>query len=364
MVEEWLRQLIEFRTVSGKKEEMRRLYEWVLKRVEGYGLKVERVEKEGVESLILATKSLKRPKVLLQAHVDVVPAGEVMFHPRVEEGRLYGRGANDMKHAVAVYLSLLEKWHRKGVLGGMNVGVMLTSDEEVGGFKGVGYLVERGYGGEVVFLPDGGDNWGVVLEEKGVYHFKLKAKGKAAHGSRVWQGENAGDKLIRVYERLRRNFECSDPENHWHHTLNLGKMEGGDATNKVMEEAVFYLDLRHTAAVRKEEIEKMIREAIGDEGGVEVEESVYGSPLFVDKENKYVRLWTQVLEQRGIKWHYHRGHGASDGRFFSAKGMPVVMSKMACGGLHTEEEWVDLESLREFEECLDRWVKQAHLNFV
>ncbi len=357
-----LEKLVAFKTIAGRDDEVRKLFDFVVFKLRVLGLKYKRYKRNGIESLVVGGRDMKRPKVLLQAHVDVVPGPDDLFTPRIVDGRLYGRGASDMKFAVAVYLHLFEKWHKEGVLDKLDVGMMLTSDEEVGGFNGVGWLVEEGYRPDVVFLPDGGDDWGLVLEEKGVYHFKLKAKGQSAHGSRPWQGDNAGEKLIRVYRRLKKRFRCSDPNKHWHNTLNLGKIEGGDAANKVMDRAVFYVDIRHTADVTKEEVDKWVREAIGKERGVSIEEIVYGNPFWISCDNKYVQLWVEQMKLNQVSgWKFVRGHGASDARFFSAKGIPVVIIKPRGGDVHSDKEWVDVKDLKRFSKVLDGWVKTVAL---
>lgn len=109
-----LTDLVSFKTVSGDHLQADDLYNFVLNKVKGFGLKTAQVENQGYKSLILATKRLKSPKVLLLAHIDVVPAPDDMFQLKTYKGKLYGRGVSDMKFAVAVYLTLLDRWFKQG----------------------------------------------------------------------------------------------------------------------------------------------------------------------------------------------------------------------------------------------------------
>jgi len=357
-----LKQLIKFQTVAGNKSAVVKLYDFVTTRLERLGMKCKRLRHKGVESLVAARRSLKKPKVLLQAHVDVVPGPDYLFQPRISGRRLYGRGASDMKFAVAVYLDLFNRWNKEGILDELDVGIMLTSDEEVGGFNGTGWLIKQGYLPKVVFLPDGGDNWQVVAEEKGLSHIRLTASGVGDHGSRPWLGDNAGDKLIRIYQRLQSAFKCSGPDNHWHNTINLGRMKGGDATNKVMDKAVFDLDIRYTADYTQADIKKLVKQAIRAESGVEITELISGPPFRVTADNPYIKVCLQQMQAVGVlKPCMVREHGASDARFWAQVKVPVVMVKPFCSRSHVDDEWVDIKDLGRYLNMIDGWVKQVVL---
>src|SRR5262249_3930331 len=148
---------------------------------------------EGHPTLVITTKDTMTPDIFLVAHIDVVPAPKSLYQPRIESNKMYGRGAYDMKMAIACYILLLHEL--KEWLGEKNIGLMLTSDEEIGGMQGVKRLLEAGYSSKVAFLPDGGFNWNFEEEAKGVLQIKIAARGKSSHSSRPWLGENAIDSL-------------------------------------------------------------------------------------------------------------------------------------------------------------------------
>lgn len=102
----------------------------------------------GVENLIVNP----RLRYCNFVNVDVVEPNEPeQFQPQIKDGKLFGRGAYDMKFAVACYLNLLLELGSK--LSEYNFGIMLVSDEELGGFHGTGKLVEQGWPSEFCFLP-------------------------------------------------------------------------------------------------------------------------------------------------------------------------------------------------------------------
>lgn len=89
---------------------------------------------------------------------------------------MFGRGVYDMKMAAACYIRLFRELHKKDNLSNYNIGIMLVSDEEIGGSNGVGYLLnEGGVKGSIAFIPDGGFNWKIEEQAKGVLQLKLKS---------------------------------------------------------------------------------------------------------------------------------------------------------------------------------------------
>src|ERR1051326_2061023 len=137
--EDILRKLIAFPTVSGDAEAMHQLLEYVSSFVTQRGMHVVWFKSNGFESIVATVKEgHKTPKVMLGAHADVVPAEAAMFTLRQEEGKYIGRGVLDMKFALASYLQIIDDI--KDDLDAYDIGLMVTSDEEVGGLDGVAKL--------------------------------------------------------------------------------------------------------------------------------------------------------------------------------------------------------------------------------
>lgn len=307
----------------------------------------KRYERNGKHSLYLSFTE-DTPRVLFAGHLDVVPAQDPsQFEPCVEGNRLYGRGALDMKGPCAAMIRLFLDLAQES--SPPPVALLLTTDEEVGSEDGVAWLVrEKGIGGEFVVVPDGGVNFRLIYEEKGALHLRVRARGKGGHGSTPWVGENAIDHLIRAYLALRgwiATQETDDPE-HWHPTLNLGKIEGGRKANVIPDEAWMDLDFRFPGPTRVEAFEQTVRGMLKDLGSYEVEVLTRAAPVKTDPEHPlFVRFRETVEEVLGRPAQLAREHGATDARYFAEKGMPVVILYPIGGNIHEAGEWVDLGSL-------------------
>ncbi len=113
----------------------------VLKEVKEYT--VEYFEKNQMPSALVyfGKSGPKRFKVILNAHLDVVEAKEDQYKPFEKDGRLYGRGAIDMKAAAAVEILVFKELANKV---NYPLGLQLVTDEEIGGFNGTKYQIEKG----------------------------------------------------------------------------------------------------------------------------------------------------------------------------------------------------------------------------
>jgi len=288
------------------------------------------------------------PTLMLSAHMDVVQAPDEQFEPRMEGSCMLGRGTSDMKFAAPVFF---EVWDRMES-GREKILLVFTFDEEIGGNQGIRYLLDEvGLRPEVCFLPDGGDNFQIEAEEKGVVLFHVKTDGKSAHGSRPWLGENALDKMLAIYADLRKAFPFIDSPEQWTETLNFGRIAAGDAANKVPDRCEASFDLRFTERQTADEVMDHLRRIVGDRG--EFVPQVVGDNFYLD-----MSLWCSRLFQEAAERHLshpmpiYRSEGASDARFFTRHKIPVIISKPVCAGHHSDHEWVDLDSMKTYTDIL------------
>lgn len=292
---------------------------------------------------------------MFYGHIDVVHAPDEMFKPRVKSGKLCGRGASDMKGVLAAEMILLKKL----VLNGCSesIALLIVSDEEVGGFDGAKMIIEKEkYRPGVVIIPDGGDNWRMVNEEKGVYWLEIIAKGKTSHGSRPWLGDNAGEKLMRKYFEILDNFKLAKNEQDRLPTINLGKMEGGLNLNQVMGEAKISLDIRYPSLFSEKQIREKIKKILGV--GFVIRNLETAIPA-KNPENKYSRILQNILAEQNKKQPEQIiSCGASDARFFRYKKIPALVFKPVCGDQHGDGEWMDIKSLNVFYDVCEELVKK------
>ena len=145
--------------------------------------------------------------LILNGHVDVVPPGDAKawrhppFEGVVEEGRLYGRGALDMKGAVAAGLAAVAAVRAAGVRLPGTIHLQSVIGEEDGG-SGTLATILRGYRGDgaVVMEPT---ELALAPAQAGVLNFRIRVPGLAAHGAVREEGVSALEKLIPVYAALR-----------------------------------------------------------------------------------------------------------------------------------------------------------------
>ena len=155
------------------------------------------------------------PVVHLNGHLDVVPAGEGWtvdpFGGVVKDGRVWGRGACDMKAGIAAAVYAAEALRRAGVdLPGV-LEVSGTVDEESGGFAGVAFLAERGRIAkgrtDFVIIPEPLNVDRVCVGHRGVYWFAVTTHGRIAHGSMPFLGQSAIEAMGAILEAVRNELQ-------------------------------------------------------------------------------------------------------------------------------------------------------------
>src|SRR4051812_11874452 len=140
------------------------------------------------------------PRVILHGHVDVVPGRGAQFVPRVEGDRLIGRGAYDMKGALA---SMMCAVHDLADNAQVRIRLVIVPDEESEDIerRTSDDLVRRGLVGDFAITGEPTDLH-VGIQAKGVLAARLIVHGRAAHGSTPWLGDNAVLKAIDVFRRI------------------------------------------------------------------------------------------------------------------------------------------------------------------
>ena len=100
--------LIRLQTVTRDNDANRAAMEWIVEELAGLPIQVKWYESKGLPSVVITSQETTSPKILLAGHLDVVPGTEESFQPKVEDGRLIGRGAYDMKMGIAAALNIFK----------------------------------------------------------------------------------------------------------------------------------------------------------------------------------------------------------------------------------------------------------------
>ena len=133
-----------------------------------YPLVIKSYFRQGKPSLVITFRESKEIDFFLNGHLDVVDAKANDFEPRLEEGgKLYGRGSSDMKGPLAAMIVLMMDLSQLEPNKRPDIGLMIVSDEEIGGEAGTYYLLnEEGYRSKACLIPDGGNNFDIIIKEK------------------------------------------------------------------------------------------------------------------------------------------------------------------------------------------------------
>lgn len=349
---DYLGELIAFRSVSADKEASKACAEFCAGFFEGLGLHTRYIESDGFPNVIATTQKTKKPKVLLQCHMDVVPAKDTLFTMKRVDGRLTGRGSFDMKFACASYMKLVSDMGKDA--SKYDFGIMLTFDEEIGGHNGVEALLNQGYGGEICILPDSGKDWMMECSAHGAWFLELSKKGKNAHASVPETGINAAEILLKAVDEIKnlsKSFKKSEL------SITLTKLHSGKAMNQVPDHAEAVFDIRfknkeiHSSL--KEKIEKICKRYEVHTRTIELAQS-----MDVDKHAEGMDEFMAIAEKitgRKIK----QGHslGATDARYLCARGIPCIVIQPDGGGRHSDDEWIDEAGLLNLTEIIHSYIR-------
>ncbi len=347
-LEQITKSLVKFRTVKENTEEFERGFQYIENYFSNTDLDIRRHEINGHTTMVISTE--EDPDVLLHGHLDVVDANEEMFEPSEDEEKIYGRGAADMKSGLACLMKAVKELSEENQLG--SVGLMIVSDEEIGGFDGAQPLAKE-YSPEFALSaePNSSENeMQIVTDQKGVIRLKLKAKGDNAHGSQPWNGENAAEKLWSKYSEFRENFRNEEGE--WTTTVNLGYFESPGAMNVVPDEAEAGLDIRYTEEYSPEEI----REDLSEIEGLEWDMTHVDPKLKTDREDQNVQKLLDIASERS-EAVLERKTAASDMRHFSEQDVPSVVMGPKGGGIHGDEEYILKQSMQKFERIIKEFLR-------
>lgn len=277
--------------------------------------------------------------VLFLGHSDVVPVGEGWdrepFDAHVADGRLFGRGATDMKGGLAAVLTAMASLHDAGARLSGPVTLACTVDEEETG-KGIRAVVAGGldhrYSACVVAEPT---DLETVIACRGDSYLEIEVTGRAAHSGRPSDGRNAIDAAVRICNLITADQERLSAEPDpllGHATWNTGMISGGRGTSMVAPEAHLWLDRRLMPGEDTERIREDLLERIGEAGivadGITVSaRTTMEMPGFrTEPDHPLVTAATTSLAAAGVETRVTGWTASCDGGFISRDfGIPTIV---------------------------------------
>ncbi len=204
------------------------------------------------------------PRILFTTHLDIVPAPEQLFSPRIEEGVLYGRGACDAKGIAATMIATAYDLLQQGA---HDFALLFVVGEEVDGIGASQAAKDlAGYG--IEYIVNGEPTEGkLMLAHKGIIDFELICTGRACHSGYPELGIDANLILIEALNRLRLLDLGVDPIM-GAANLNLGVIRGGVAQNVVSPRASVVFSIR--TVTQSQQVIELVEKAVMNLGSLRV----------------------------------------------------------------------------------------------
>jgi succinyl-diaminopimelate desuccinylase len=236
----------------------------------------------------------------------------------------------------------------------VRLGIVGDEESEEETERGSDHLVDSGFLGDFAITGEPTDLQ-IGVEAKGVLALRLEVGGVAAHGATPWLGDNAVLKAHDVFRSIeslpfaRQSSELFDRP-----SINLGRILGGDALNKVPDRCAIDVDIRYLPEQDPETVLEQVR-GIAD---AEVRTLFSRPPAVVDRNSPFVRALGDAARE-----HHREGEpmsvgrdGASDAVSFLRVGVPAVEFGPVGAGHHGPEEWVSVPSLEVYRQTLETFL--------
>jgi acetylornithine deacetylase len=306
-----------------------------------------------------------RRTVLLDAHQDTVPTDNMTIDPfaaRVDDGRLYGRGACDIKGGMAAMLTALARIVRDKPAQGMNVIMACTVDEEFTGL-GVQRLVRDGLPADMAVVAEP-TNLRIVNAHKGAVRWHLITRGRSCHSSSPEKGINAIYRmagLLVAVEQFAEWLRTSPPDPYLGPpTLSVGRIEGGTSVNTVPDYCRVEIDRRVIPGEDPKDIPGQLLAYLNRGAGLDVafefsDPVTSSAPLSPEGSTELVQRLGGAIdavvgrhEVMAVPYGTHAGP-------ISRAGIPaVVFGPGDIARAHTCDEWVPLDEVEQASEILYR----------
>lgn len=310
----------------------------------------------GDREVLIASAGSGPVRIIFNGHLDVVPGHPHQFEPRIDGDRLIGRGAYDMKAALAAMMIATSNM-AGAPPEGVQVDLVIVPDEERAqpGPNATEMLVDQGLRADFVICGEPTDMQ-VGVQAKGVMILEVLVEGRSAHGSTPWLGDNAIIRALEVYRRLESlPFTRASTPLFPRPSVNLGRIAGGDAVNKVPDHCCMHVDIRYLPGQDPEEILRQAR----DVGAASVDVAISRPPADTDPSHPLVTALVETASRHDESSTSVGRDGASDAVAFLEVGVPAVEFGPRGAGHHGPDEYVDIPSLLAYRRALEEFAASA-----
>jgi acetylornithine deacetylase len=297
--------------------------------------------------------------LLLNAHTDTVGllAPDGALDARVEDGRLYGRGAYDMKGSLAACMLAARRLAADDLSG--DVIVTAVADEEYASIGVQSVLTSRRADAAIVTEPTG---LRVCVAHKGFVWAEIETAGRAAHGSRPAEGVDAITRMAPALSRLAELQSALDTMP-GHELVGPGSVhasliEGGQELSSYPARCRLALERRTAPGESADDFRSECETLIEGIDGAELRMGLVRPPFAVDPDAEVVQAVSRAAA--AVTGNPADVYGETywmDAALTQAAGIPTVVFGPDGWGAHAVDEWVDLASV---DACSDGLVAAAH----
>lgn len=300
-----LKDIVNINSTNGHEEQVAN---YLQKLLAEHGIESEKVQYDVDRASLVSEIGSSDEKVLaFSGHMDVVDAGDVSkwkfppFEATEHEGKLYGRGATDMKSGLAaMVIAMIELHEEKQKLNG-KIRLLATVGEEVGEL-GAEQLTQKGYAddldGLIIGEPSGHR---IVYAHKGSINYTVKSTGKNAHSSMPEFGVNAIDNLMLFYNEVEKFVKSIDATNEilGDFIHNVTVIDGGNQVNSIPEKAQLQGNIRSIPEMDNETVKQVLVKIINklnkqENVNLELIFDYDKQPVFSDKNSDLVHIAKSV----------------------------------------------------------------------
>ncbi len=294
-------------------------------------------------------------------HLDVVPAGDpaTWEHPpfaaEIADGRLVGRGAADMKGAIASALAAASAIRRAGIELGGALEFHLAADEELAGIHGTRVLWERGLLDQDACIVGEPSELQIGLAERGGAWITATARGTAAHGSQPHRGVNAITSMARLLLRIEEVLPEREHALVGRPSVNAALITGGSAPNVVADRCEVDIDRRvipgeTDPAEVLAPFERLGEDIRADHPEVDLSFRVreWTDAAEADPGSEIAAICRDAVRRQTGRMPDDAGFtGITDARFYinEAQIPTVILGPGSLSVAHTANEWVSVEDL-------------------
>ncbi|MBM7702741.1 M20 family metallopeptidase [Metabacillus iocasae] len=297
---------------NGSEEKCSSFVESWLRALPNVSVRTQTVE-QGRKNVIAKYKGrgLDKPPLVIMAHMDTVPVeGEWSvppFESIIQDGKLYGRGACDMKSGLACALMTLKVVATKQWQLQRDLYVIATIDEEGPYMKGAMALIaENIIPSNALLIATEPTNLTLATEHKGTIWYEMCVEGKSSHGGNAHLGADAVHAAAEIIVRLKEkvNQLSYNHEIFGKPTISVGTIEGGSKTNMVAGSCRAELDFRLVPPMTKEEANQLVEQAIQE--GCECVKGTSGSVRHLGWQRPPLRTSSDSMLRNMFRTAYER----------------------------------------------------------